>query len=749
VQGPRRLPPSWGVVLALVLVAAFPAAPAFAKLPRGYQVTRVDGPDPQSDYRLGDSIVNAGGDIDGDGPDDLLVGIARGGGVKGRVLVLNGIDGSAIREIPAPSDDADGDGTESEGTTGDPDAPTGFGAAVSSIADMGSCLTPAGDPGGAPGENCDTSIVSLADQHTLDDVPEILVSAPGLDLAAESDDRGAVFVIDGATGAILNRIRAPDSEGTADFGFGRSILVPAGDTACAGAGKGGISPCEYGGAAFADVARGDLNSGSRPDIVIGAPDYDETSATNPACSDGAGGGTCSGSGRVYVFYGEALASSPPDQYATNYSVRILNPFAQNDDPTIGSRFWSEGMGTSLAPVGDIGSCMSPPPPGSAPGTPCPQRSLPLDGRPEFTISIPREDFGPIPDAGMAFVVDGATGVPLDIYRPPDPQAESLFGFANYSVPAIGDVGGNDLLPDIYMPAIAQTLQFAAEGRGYLFNGSDQGNQLISTLADPTPVGFGNFGGTMVGVGNVAGPEVGLDNTRKEVLIGNFGSQDTAGGGVSDVSFFSPRTAQALQTIADPDRQPGSGFGRGLAPLGDTNGDGFLDFAAGAGGFDTSSPLRTNGGRIYIFTSDDTPPPAASGSNPPQTTPPPGSTTVIPLAGRTIELEASRTQIRLGAQVTLRGVVEAFASNVRCERNQTVDIQRRRRGTLLYRSLPNRLLPNRVPLSTNRAGTFSLKLRPTGTYYYRARLAQSTYCIGAVSPREQVIVKKKAITSRRQ
>src|SRR4029453_7033506 len=108
VQGPSRLLPSWGVVLALALVGAFSAAPASAKLPRGYQVTRVDGPDPQSEYRLGDAIVNAGGDIDGDGPDDLLVGIARGGSVKGRVLVLNGVDGSVISEIPAPSDDADG-----------------------------------------------------------------------------------------------------------------------------------------------------------------------------------------------------------------------------------------------------------------------------------------------------------------------------------------------------------------------------------------------------------------------------------------------------------------------------------------------------------------------------------------------------------------------------------------------------------------------------------------------------------------
>lgn len=750
-QGPSRLLPSWGVVFALALVAAFSAAPASAKLPPGYQVTRVDGPDPQSEYRLGDAIVNAGGDLDGDEHDDFLAGIGLGSNVKGRVLVLSGVDGAVIREIPAPSDDVDGDTVETESQPGDPDAPSRFGAAVSSIADMGSCRSAAGDPGGGPGENCDASIVPLADQHTLDGIPEILVSAPGLDIATESDDRGAVFIIDGDTGAILNRIRAPDSEGTADIGFGRSILVPAGDTACAGIGKGGISACEYGDATFAAVARGDLNDRSRPDVVVGAPNFDETSATNPACSDGAGGGTCSGSGRVYVFYGEDLANYAPDQYPASYSVKIQNPFAQNDDPSLDPRFWAEGMGTSLAPVGDIGSCISPPPPGTPPGSPCPTRSRSPDGVPEFTIAVPREDAGAIPDAGMAFVVDGATGMTLDTYRPPDPQSEGLFGFANYSGPAIGDVGGNDLLPDIYMPAIGQTLQLAEQGRGYVFNGSDQGSHLISTLADPTPVKFGNFGTTTVGVGNVAGPEVGLDNTRKELLIGNFGPQDSnaiGGSGVNDVSFFSPLTDQALQTLGDPDKQLGSGFGRGMAPLGDTNGDGFLDFAVGAGGFDTSTPLRTNGGRVYIFTSDDTPPAGGGSTSKPPSTPPTGSSTVIPLAGRTIELEASRTKIKLGAQITLRGVVEAFANKVRCERNQTVDIQRRRRGSLRYRSLPNRLLPNRVALSTSSAGTFSLKLRPDATYYYRARLAQSTYCIGAVSPREQVVVKRKAAGSRR-
>ena len=728
-QGGVRLLRSWGVVFMLVCVAALMAAPAYAKLPRTYQVTRVDDPTPGINDQLGENMVNAGGDIDDDGPDDLVVGIGRNGAIKGRVLVLSGADGSVIREIPAPSDDVDGDTTENEGTAGDPDAPTGFGAAISSIADLGSC------PGGEPGVECDTTIVPLSEQNTVDGLPEILVAAVGLDMTTESDDEGAVLVIDGQSGAILKRLRTPAGEATTDVGFGRAILSPGGESACPGKGRGGVgpTPCVYGGSPA--VQQGDINDGGRPDIVIGAPDYDDTAATNPACNDGVGGGTCSRSGRVYVFYGEALLGLSPTQYPAAASMTIKNPFAQHDDPALDERYQGEVMGLSLAPVGDLGRCNQ----SGTPASSCPDamRSRILDGQPEFSISAPRVDAGPIPDAGVAFVIDGATGVRLDTYDHPEPQAESLFGFSNFNRPALGDVGGNDVLPDVYVPAIGQTSQSLAQGRGYVYSGSNLGNHLISTLNDPTPAKFGNFGTSSAGLGDVARAEVGLDS-RKEILIGAFASQDT--GGIGDVHVFSPLTDRVLQTIPDPDQQPGSGFGRGLAPMGDTNGDGMIDFAVGAPGFDTSDR-----GRIYLFTSDDSPlppappppPPSQQGSGGGGGTPTP--TTQV-LAGRTLEIQASRTRVRAGTEIRIRGVIEAFTNQVRCERNQTVAIQRRRRGTVLYRTF--------AEVRSNGGGTFSLKVKPRATYFYRARLSQTANCIGAVSPREQVTVRKRARAARR-
>jgi hypothetical protein len=216
-----------------------------------------------------------------------------------------------------------------------------------------------------------------------------------------------------------------------------------------------------------------------------------------------------------------------------------------------------------------------------------------------------------------------------------------------------------------------------------------------------------------------------------------------------VHIFSTLTEQALQTIADPDQQPGSGFGRALAPMGDLNDDGFLDFAVGAGGFDPGNPVTCSPcsgsnpgqGRIYLLRSDNSPaPPGPSG---------PGTGTgaagpAVTLAGRTVDLAASRTRVvrrraaRRGSRsaqrrsrTRLRGAVEAFANTAGCEPGQVVQLQRRRPGRARYRTFAS--------VRTNSRGDFARTIRPRRTYDYRARVPQTASCLGAVSDRERVNV----------
>ena len=106
-----------------------------------------------------------------------------------------------------------------------------------------------------------------------------------------------------------------------------------------------------------------------------------------------------------------------------------------------------------------------------------------------------------------------------------------------------------------------------------------------------------------------------------------------------------------------------------------------------------------------------------------------------LAGRGIEIEASTNRIvrasgrRRSARIA--GDVDAFANKSACERNQRVSLQRRLPGSMRYRTFKF--------VRTSAGGTFSTRTVPTRTYLYRARLARSAQCQGAVSNRERVTV----------
>ncbi len=633
-----------GLVLGFIapVVAALPAS-ASAALPRTYDVTRIDNPTPALNDRFGDGIVNVG-DSNADGEDDFLVGIDEHGTIAGELHLFSGATGGLIRTIPAPDPDAGGSG----------DNPDAFGTFVGKIADIGSC------PGftGPPGSDCDAAHtspdVTQAQIDTGDGVPDHLASAVGVDVDADGDDMGRAYVLDGATGAVLKRIQMPPGDRaeqaqnfpTASQGaaFGRTILNPSGRYPCEGfGGIGGCNPPAPTPPLPTGVVIGDLDGAGKPDIGVGASDFTDKAggtgdlaAENPLCT-----ATCFQTGRYYVYRGEDLAGLAPNVPLENPYFKLKNLFTSDDLATQNSRFHREAMGYSVAPVGDLGACKNTTPiaPTDSPSDylclNTPNNTTTPDGRPELIVSVHRADANGLGDVGLALAIDGRTGRVLDIYNHPEPQQSAIFGFSNYNQPAIGDVGSSTA-PDVYQAAMVQDVDRFAQGQGYVLTGAftsgGANHYRISTLDDPTPSKIGNFGTSSAGVGNVDG------DSRNEILVGAYGphAPQVIDDVISDVHIFDPLHDTALQTIPDPDQQPGSGFGRALAPLGDLNNDGFLDLVVGAAGFGggTCSPCPPGGlepaqGRVYLFTSNN--------SEPPPPPPPPPTATSCQGKLATIEI----------------------------------------------------------------------------------------------------------------
>lgn len=599
-------------------LVAGPALAAGNGLPRTYDVSRLDSPVPGAVGQYPLSMMNAG-DLNGDGKEDFItsqkVNTRDDAGVisdtgNGAIYIISGATGERIKTIEAPDK-----GDAGERANFAFPAFNKIGAnrkAPARFTDMGSC---ASSPPNA-GELCRSATVGPPDG-----IPDIVVGARGVD-ARGLKDAGRVYLYDGATFALLKRIDQPASDTTpvalsrsGGSWFGRRMLNLAGSPPCEG--SAGIGPCEP---QSPGNDLGDTDGGGLPDLVVSASATSEDQASAYPTSHCARTpqARCQGAGRVYVFRGENIVGSSPSEIldgtvpaggTTENVTTIRNIHAQADDLTDPAGSDSEIFGNSLTTVGDVGACRAtaatpsvPPPPA---GDTCPRANATTtpDGKPDFVISGQRTDL-PVDnpdrnfiDAGTAYLVDGATNTILAIFTNPEPQRNATFGAVDAGYPA-GDLG-DTTLPDVFIPATGENVPgFTGAGRGYVLNGNFTNGTLLRRLDDPTPGLTAGFGAGYTGVGDlVAGPQT----PANELLIGGAGSRTLAPG---DVHFFNPATEKALQSIPDPDAQASSQFGANPTPLGDLNGDGFLDFSVAAPLYDSAA--SADEGRVYVFRSNNSP-----------------------------------------------------------------------------------------------------------------------------------------------
>lgn len=694
----RRLRRTGDLVVGLLALAILTAPTAGAALPAGYAAAIAENPVPTTAAdHFGANIVNAG-DVNGDGKDDVLVGVPdwrdSGAlpGVSGKVVFVDGQTGGMITTVKPPQSDTL---ISHEG------ASTAFGAQVAAIGDLNG-----------------------------DGVPEHVVSAPGSDISASAVDMGIVYVLDGKAHSVLKKIElAADDQPGSSPGFGNALTSAGGEPACTG--FGGTAPCPD--APSSLVARGDLDARGESDIVIGAPDYaeDAVTDTNSDACPLSGPATCPGLGRVYVYSGEDIAGSPSAPLETPvFKIKYFDAATAAQEPRLGA---------VVAPIGDVGSCVIAQTPGPSNSnclepTPSFAPSNVPDGYPDYLVSAPGLSVGGVSHAGQAYIVDGQHGLVIAAVASPDVQQDSGFGALGYRQ-AAGNLGAS-AIPDVYVSATAQNVSANGQGRGYVFSGDVTAPSLLAPLEDPEGTAGGGFG-VFAGLGDVVG-----DDQLSEFALGRL-----AGG---PVRIFSSCQMTALETI--PDAEGGAHFGAAIAPMGDLNVDGYVDLAIGA-------PEHNGGvGRVYLMKSNGAPGPGIS-CKPPDTgggggggsgggtgastgggtgggtpnKPQSGGKKARSLASRNIRLRASSKKIKVGKLVKLTGTLKAKSRKRSCQIRQKIAILRYDKVSKGW--------PTIDVAVTERTGRFVVSVRPipAQTYLYRARAKRNKRCGEALSKRVRVEV----------
>jgi hypothetical protein len=491
----------------------------------------------QSGLREHGHTLAAAGDLDGDGVGDYWVGApaVTDGGLSGVVLV-SGATGASLRSM-ASNDSWGGSHIERFGyalaggrdLSGDGVPDVAVGAPRAGAKQRGALRVFSGADGNllrelvgrAPGERFGEA-VALLDDVDGDGLAELAVGAPGDDRGAS--DRGSVRIHSGASGALLVTLFGASAQ--EEFG---ALLANAGDIDEDGRDElfVGVPRGEVG---VPDSGKALLLSGASGDVLrtlAGAATGDDFGRAVAGCADLDGDGVrdllvgAPGARTVFAFSG----ASGAELWSATRTYPESSDFALIPDK---ARF-----GWAVCGLGDQNG----------------------DGRPDVAVGYP--------ESSSVWTLSGADGSTLRIASSASLGASgaSLFGYLGFALAPLGDLDGDGLEElGVGAPVFSFYQSFSVfPGRAFVLEGG-MPRGLVHGGALET------IGQTVSGAGDVNGD--GADDVAFSRLVG----------GVPSVAVVSGRNGAVLRTFPGA---PGSGFGRSLARAGDVDADGVEDLLVGA------------------------------------------------------------------------------------------------------------------------------------------------------------------------
>jgi hypothetical protein len=201
-----------------------------------------------------------------------------------------------------------------------------------------------------------------------------------------------------------------------------------------------------------------------------------------------------------------------------------------------------------------------------------------DGVSDLLVGAPGEDGG-APGAGRAYLFSGSDGSLLHTLTSPNAEFDGQFGVSVAGVPDADGDGTGDLL----VGAWHEDGGADNAGRAYLFSGAD--GSLLYSLTSPNAEQGGDFGASVAGVTDVNGDGAG------DLLIGTEG-EDGGAQNAGRAYLFSGIDGTLLHTLTSTNPAVTGLFGRAVAGVPDTDGDGRADLLIGAR---NESPKRA-----YLF-----------------------------------------------------------------------------------------------------------------------------------------------------